>query len=88
MVNMRTNSEIEKISKSCQIVADTLIMLEPHIVPGTSVSYLDKLAEEFIISRGARPAFKGYMGFPATLCVSIESAVLRTSSVSSSSSAT
>ena len=76
MVNMRTNSEIEKISKSCQIVADTLIMLEPYIVPGTSVSYLDKLAEEFILSRGARPAFKGYMGCPATLCVSIESAVV------------
>ena len=76
MVYTRSNSEIEKISKSCQIVADTLIMLEEHIVEGICVSDLDKMAEEYIISRGARPAFKGYMGFPATLCISIDDAVV------------
>ena len=76
MVHTRSNREIEKISKSCQIVADTLIMLEPYIVPGTSVSSLDKMAEDFILSCGARPAFKGYMGFPATLCISIDNAVV------------
>jgi methionyl aminopeptidase len=76
MVRARSLNEINKISHSCQIVADTLIMLEPHVVPGAKVSDLDKLAEKFIISRGARPAFKGYMGFPSTLCVSIEDAVV------------
>ena len=76
MVYTRSNSEIEKISKSCQIVADTLIMLEEHIVEGTCVSDLDSMAENYIRSQGARPAFKGYMGFPATLCVSIEEAVV------------
>ena len=76
MVRARSLNEINKISHSCQIVADTLIMLEPHVVPGAKVSDLDKLAESFIISRGARPAFKGYMGFPSTLCVSIEDAVV------------
>ena len=76
MVYTRSNREIEKISKSCQIVADTLIMLEEHIVEGTCVSDLDSMAEEYIRSQGARPAFKGYMGFPATLCVSIEEAVV------------
>ena len=76
MVYTRSNSEIEKISKSCQIVVDTLIMLEKHIVEGICVSDLDKMAEEYIISRGARPAFKGYMGFPATLCISIDDAVV------------
>jgi len=76
MVHTRSNHEIEKISRSCQIVADTLIMLEKHIVDGVCVSDLDKMAEEYIISEGARPAFKGYMGFPATLCVSIEDAVV------------
>ena len=76
MVYTRSNSEIEKISKSCQIVADTLIMLEEHIVEGICVSDLDIMAEEYIISRGARPAFKGYMGFPATLCISIDDAVV------------
>ena len=76
MVYTRSNREIEKISKSCQIVADTLIMLEEHIVEGTCVSDLDSMAEKYIRSQGARPAFKGYMGFPATLCVSIEEAVV------------
>ena len=76
MVYTRSNSEIEKISKSCQIVADTLIMLEEHIVEGSCVSDLDSMAEKYIRSRGARPAFKGYMGFPATVGVSIEEAVV------------
>jgi methionyl aminopeptidase len=76
MVRARSLNEINKISHSCQIVADTLIMLEPYVVPGAKVSDLDKLAEKFIVSKGARPAFKGYMGFPSTLCVSIEDAVV------------
>ena len=76
MVHRRTNEEIKKIAASCQIVADTLIMLKSHIVEGVRISDLDKLAESFIRSRGARPAFKGYMGFPSTLCVSVDSAVV------------
>jgi len=76
VVHTRSNKEIEKIAASCQIVADTLIMLKPHIVEGVCVSDLDTMAEEYILSRGARPAFKGYMGFPSTLCISIENAVV------------
>lgn len=76
MVHSRSENEIIKIAKSCQIVADTLLMLEQYVVPGAKVSDLDKLAEDYIRSRGARPAFKGYMGFPSTLCVSIEDAVV------------
>ena len=76
MVHTRSNKEIEKIAASCQIVADTLIMLKPHIVEGVCVSDLDTMAEKYILSRGARPAFKGYMGFPSTLCISIENAVV------------
>jgi methionyl aminopeptidase len=64
------------ISKSCQIVADTLEMISDLVVPGVLISDLDKMAEKFIISAGARPAFKGYMGFPSTLCISIEDAVV------------
>ena len=76
MVHTRSNREIDLISKSCQIVADTLEMLSEFIVPGISVSDLDKKAENYIISCGARPAFKGYMGFPSTLCISIDDAVV------------
>ena len=76
MVYTRSPREVDKISRSCQIVADTLIMLEPHIITGARVTDLDQMAEDFIRSQGARPAFKGYMGFPATLCVSIDDAVV------------
>ncbi len=76
MVYFRTESEISKISKSCQIVADTLLMLEEYICEGMKISKLDNLAEEFIRSHGAKPAFKGYMGFPSTLCVSVDDAVV------------
>ena len=76
MVHIRTDREIDLIAASCQIVADTLEMLSEHIQPGVNIIDLDKLAEEFIISRGARPAFKGYMGFPATLCVSVDDEVV------------
>ena len=76
MVYTRSNREIDLISKSCQIVADTLEMLSEFIAPGISVLDLDKKAENYIISCGARPAFKGYMGFPSTLCISIDDAVV------------
>ena len=76
MVFKRSFDEIEMISKSCQIVADTIDMITEFVVPGCLVSDLDKKAENYIKSRGARPAFKGYMGFPSTLCVSIEDAVV------------
>ena len=76
MVYKRSENEIKMISKSCQIVADTINMLSEFVVPGALVSDLDKKAENFITSLGARPAFKGYMGFPSTLCISIEDAVV------------
>ncbi|NQT98081.1 MAG: type I methionyl aminopeptidase [Candidatus Marinimicrobia bacterium] len=76
MVRIRTKREIELIRESCQIVADTLSMLNEHIKPGVSTHDLDRMAEEFIVSRGGRPAFKGYMGFPASLCISIDDVVV------------
>ena len=76
MVKIRTEREISLIAESNIIVAETLDMLSDNIKPGVKTSYLDKLAEEFIISKGARPAFKGYMGFPSTLCISIDDEVV------------
>ena len=76
MVRVRTRREIELIGESAQIVADTLDMLSTKVISGVSLLELDTLAEEFIRSRGARPAFKGYMGFPATLCISVDDEVV------------
>ena len=76
MVYTRSDREIKMISKSCQIVADTIEMLSEYVVPGTNLIDLDIKSEEYILSRDARPAFKGYMGFPSTLCISIDDAVV------------
>ena len=76
MVRIRTKREINLISESCQIVADSVEMLAGYMKSGMSLSELDKLAEDYIRSRGARPAFKGYMGFPSTLCISVDDEVV------------
>lgn len=76
MVRIRTQREIDLIATSCQIVADTLDMLTEHVIPGARIIDLDERAEAFISNQGARPAFKGYMGFPATLCVSVDDEVV------------
>ena len=76
MVRSRTKREINLIAESCQIVADTVEMLAGYMKSGMSLSELDKLAEDYIRSRGARPAFKGYMGFPSTLCISVDDEVV------------
>ena len=76
MVDINNNSEVSAISESCQILSDTLDLVEKHISPGQSVIELDKIAENYIISCNARPAFKGYNGFPATLTVSIDDEIV------------
>ena len=76
MVNINNNSEVSAISESCQILSDTLDLVEKHISPGQSVMELDNIAENYIISCNARPAFKGYNGFPATLTVSIDDEIV------------
>ena len=76
MVDINNNSEVSAISESCQILSDTLDLVEKHISPGQSVIELDKIAEKYITSCNARPAFKGYNGFPATLTVSIDDEIV------------
>ena len=76
MVRVRTKREIKFIAESAQIVADTLDMISTKVTDGVSLMELDALAENFIRSRDARPAFKGYMGFPATLCISVDDEVV------------
>ncbi len=76
MIHIRNSIEVEKIKASCEIVRDTLFMLEDLVKPGVTTFELDRKAEEFIISKGAKPGFKGLYGFPATLCVSINDEVV------------
>ncbi len=76
MVNIRSEREIEKIRESGTIVFETLSALEERIVPGANGNELDRFAEQFIQSRGGEPAFKGYMGYPSSLCISINEEVV------------
>ncbi len=73
--------EIEKIRESCQIVADVLRLVEKNIAAGITTKELDTMAEDFIVSCGGKPAFKGVdagygVPFEATLCVSINEEVV------------
>jgi len=76
LINIRSHKEIEKIKLSCAIVRDTLFMLEGLVKPGIKTIELDRKAEKFIRSKGAKPGFKGLYGFPATLCISINDEVV------------
>ena len=76
MVDINNHLEVKAISESCQILSDTLNKIEKNIFPGQSVLKLDKIAEDYIVSCNAKPAFKGYNGFPATLTVSIDDEIV------------
>lgn len=81
MIYIKTLYEIAKIRKSCQIVADVLRLLGLYIKPGMTTLELDTMAEDFIKSNDASPAFKGYsqaesQNYPASICASIDSCVV------------
>lgn len=70
MIILKNNSEIEGINRSCEIVAYVLKELEKEVKPGTTTNYLDKMAEELCMEKGGTPGFKGYRGFPYSICAS------------------
>ncbi|MFL2485035.1 MAG: type I methionyl aminopeptidase [Candidatus Neomarinimicrobiota bacterium] len=76
MVDINNTNQVSYMTESCQILSDTLNMIESHVKPGQSVIELDKLAEQYILSRDAEPAFKGYNNFPSTITVSIDDEVV------------
>jgi methionyl aminopeptidase len=66
----KTDAEIEKMARAGAVVADTLDLLQASAAAGVTLIELDRIAEEFITSRGGRPTFKGYRGFPGSICAS------------------
>jgi methionyl aminopeptidase len=68
--------ELQKMHRACAIVVDTLGALAEAAVPGVRTKELDRLARERIQRAGARPAFLGYRGYPATLCISVNEEVV------------
>lgn len=76
MINIRNQKEINLIKESSGMVFDVLESLNELITPGASPKDLDSFAENYIKNNGGTPAFKGYMGFPSTLCISVNEEVV------------
>jgi methionyl aminopeptidase len=66
---LRSSRQIAQMREAGRLVAETFEVLRPHVRPGVTTRELDQIAETYIRRRGAVPAYKGYRGFPATICV-------------------
>ena len=76
MITIKSPREIELLRIAGEITGGTLKYLKPFIKPGITTKQLDKLAYDYITQRGATPSFKGYDGFPGTICASINEEVV------------
>ncbi|RKD34134.1 type I methionyl aminopeptidase [Thermohalobacter berrensis] len=76
MIIIKTDREIEKMRRAGRLVAETHAFLEKIIKPGITTQKLNEAAEEFILKHNGKPAFKGYRGYPASICTSINEEVV------------
>ncbi len=76
MIVLKSAREIDLMRRGGQILADVMEMLRGFVKPGLSTLEIDEEVEELIVARGAKPAFKGYRGFPATVCISINEEIV------------
>lgn len=76
MIKIKSSLEIKLMEKAGKIVGETHKYLKEYLKPGITTKELDSLAYDFIIKKGATPSFKGYEGFPASICTSINEEVV------------
>jgi len=76
LIVLKSSDEIKRMAESCRIVAEVFEELRGTISPGISTKEIDEFVESFITSKGAYPAFKGYKGFPASVCASVNNEVV------------
>jgi methionyl aminopeptidase len=76
MIIRKSEQEIEAMAQAGRVVADTLALIGENLRPGVTTEELDVLAEDYIRSQGGTPTFKGYHGFPASICASPNSMVV------------
>ncbi len=76
MIIRKSKREIELMRKAGKIVAQAHALLAERVAPGITTGELNRLAEEFILNQGAKPSFKGYQGFPSTICVAVNEEVV------------
>ncbi len=76
MITIKSAKQIEKMRASAEVTKGALELLEKHIKPGVTTAQLDKIAHKFIVSKGARPNFLNYNGFPGSVCTSVNDEVV------------
>ena len=76
MIPLKSVEDLKKLQASGKILGRVMKSLRKFVVSGTSTAEVDRIAEELIIKEGAKPAFKGYRGFPATACISINEEIV------------
>jgi methionyl aminopeptidase len=76
MINIKSSEEIDRMAAAGTILVKTLNLLQTKVRPGVTTADLDAAAEKFIRSQRAEPAFKGYRGFPGSICTSPNSMVV------------
>ena len=76
MIILKSQDEIKRMTVPCRIVAEVLEEIKKIVVPDVMTLELDRFVESYIISKGASPAFKGYRGYPASLCASVNEQVV------------
>ena len=76
MIVLKSPDEIKKMSEACRIVAEVLDSIRKSVAPGITTKEIDGIAETYIVARGAKPAFKGYRNYPATVCASVNEQVV------------
>ena len=76
MIVCRSRAELEKLRKVNQLVGTVLAALRAMVAPGVTTRDIDGVAEEMVRRAGAEPAFKGYHGYPATVCASVNEQVV------------
>jgi methionyl aminopeptidase len=76
MIRYKSESEIEAIRHGGRILRQALELVTRHCVPGVRTQELDQMAEQYIRDQGGKPSFKGYRGFPGSLCISVNEEVV------------
>jgi methionyl aminopeptidase len=76
MIVRKSEAEIEAMAKAGRVVADALAIIGEAVRPGVTTKELDEAAEEYIRSQGGAPTFKGYHGFPASICASVNDEIV------------
>lgn len=76
MIIIKNKQEIEYMRSAGKVVAETLAKIEEAVKPGITTMELDKIAEDYITKCGAKPSFKGYYGFPGSVCASVNNEVV------------